>query len=257
MREAAGIRTIAISGAEIREAEPTLAPIYRSGLLLPDNGRVKDPHQLTVLLSGEFEKHGGTVVKGKASTFTTAGKHVTAIVVDGRPLPLQRVVIAAGIGSRELASALGIEVPLEAERGYHINVHDSNVMPRVTVTNRDLSFACAPMSVGLRVAGTAEFAGVGSEPDWSRTELLQRQALKMFPGLRLGKVTRWAGDRPSFPDGLPALGPAPGYDNAWFAFGNGHFGITGGPVMGKYVAQIVAGRTPDIDVAPYSPARFG
>jgi D-amino-acid dehydrogenase len=133
---------------------------------------------------------------------------------------------------------------------------NSNVMPRVAVTNRDLSFACAPMTMGLRVAGTAEFAGVDSEPDWSRAELLERQAVKMFPALKLDKVTRWAGDRPSFPDGLPALGPAPGYENAWFAFGNGHFGITGGPVMGKYAAQIVAGKRPDIDVAPFNPARF-
>jgi D-amino-acid dehydrogenase len=177
--------------------------------------------------------------------------------IDGRSVPVERVVIAAGIGSRKLASALGIEVPLEAERGYHITVHDSNVMPRVTVTNRDLSFACAPMSVGLRVAGTAEFAGEGSEPDWSRAELLKRQAKKMFPALELVNVTRWAGDRPSFPDGLPALGAAPGYDNAWFAFGNGHFGITGGPVMGKHIAQIVAGKRPGIDVAPFSPGRFG
>jgi len=256
MREAAGIRAIAIDADGVREAEPTLAPIYKSGLLLPDNGRVKNPHEITVLLAKEFEKQGGSIVRGVASTFTTDGKRVTAIVVDGKSMPLERLVIAAGIGSRTLASALGIEVPLEAERGYHITVHDSNVMPRVTVTNRDLSFACAPMTVGLRVAGTAEFAGVGSEPDWSRAELLKRQAKRMFPALELANVTQWAGDRPSFPDGLPALGPAPGYDNAWFAFGNGHFGITGGPVMGKQVAQMVAGKKPGIDVSPYSPARF-
>ena len=256
MREAAGIRAVAIDADGIREAEPTLAPIYRSGLLLPDNGRVKNPHELTVLLATELGKNGGTLVKGKAGAFTTAGKRVTRMIIDDRPLPIERLVIAAGVGSRKLASALGITVPLEAERGYHITVHDSNVMPRVTVTNRDLSFACAPMSVGLRVAGTAEFAGEGSEPDWSRAELLKRQAKKMFPALELANISKWAGDRPSFPDGLPALGLAPGYENAWFAFGNGHFGITGGPVMGKYLAQLVAGKKPGIDVAPYSPARF-
>ena len=257
MREAAGIRAIPIDADGVREAEPTLAPIYKSGLLLPDNGRVKDPHELTVLLAKELEKGGGTVVRGKVTEFASAAGHVSAMGVEGKSMPVERLVIAAGMGSRKLASALGIEVPLEAERGYHITVHESNVMPRVTVTNRDLSFACAPMSVGLRVAGTAEFAGVDSEPDWSRAELLKRQAKKMFPALELANVTQWAGDRPSFPDGLPALGPAPGYDNAWFAFGNGHFGITGGPVMGKYLAQIVAGKRPAIDVAPFNPARFG
>jgi D-amino-acid dehydrogenase len=78
----------------------------------------------------------------------------------------------------------------------------------------------------------------------------------MFPALELANVSRWAGDRPSLPDGLPALGAAPGYANVFFAFGNGHFGITGGPVMGKVIAEIVAGAKPGIDVAPYSPNRF-
>jgi D-amino-acid dehydrogenase len=256
MREAAGIKAIPISGAEVLEAEPTLAPIYRSGLLLPDNGRVKNPHQLTTILAKEAEKNGASIVRGKVVSILTSGMHVQAISVNDTTMPIERLVIAAGVGSRKLAAALGIEVPLEAERGYHITVVDSNVMPKVTVTNRDLSFACAPMNMGLRVAGTAEFAGVDSQPDWTRTELLKRQAKKMFPALKLENVTIWAGDRPSFPDGLPALGQAPGYDNAYFAFGNGHFGITGGPVMGKYIAEIVAGKKPGIDVTPFRPSRF-
>lgn len=256
MREAAGVKTIAIDAAGVREAEPTLSPIYKSGLLLPDNGRVKNPHQLVTILAAEFERHGGTIVRGKVTSFLTTGDAVQALVVNDQQMPVERLVIAAGIGSRELARKIGIEVPLEAERGYHITVMGSNVMPKVTVTNRDLSFACAPMNMGLRVAGTAEFAGVGSEPDWSRAELLKRQAQKMFPALKLENVTRWCGDRPSFPDGLPALGPAPGYGNAFFAFGNGHFGITGGPVMGKVIAEIVAGKTPSIDVRPFRPTRF-
>ncbi|APV49471.1 hypothetical protein BWI17_07120 [Betaproteobacteria bacterium GR16-43] len=256
MREAAGIKVIAINGDEVREAEPTLAPIYKSGLLLPDNGRVKNPHQLCTILAKEAEKAGATIVRGKVTSFLTDGKHVQSLVVNDLLMPVDRLVIAAGVGSRKLAKALGIEVPLEAERGYHITVMDSNVMPKVTVTNRDLAFACAPMNMGLRVAGTAEFAGVDSEPNWERTELLKRQAVRMFPMLKLENVTRWAGDRPSFPDGLPALGAAPGYDNAYFAFGNGHFGITGGPVMGKHIAEIVAGKKPGIDVTPYRPSRF-
>ena len=256
MREAAGIRTIAITGDEVREAEPTLAPIYKSGLLLPDNGRVKNPHQLTTILAKEAEKNGATIVRGKVVSILTNGTHVQAIAVNDQTIPVERLVIAAGVGSRKLATALGIQVPLEAERGYHITVVDSNVMPKVTVTNRDLSFACAPMNMGLRVAGTAEFAGVDAPPNWERTLLLERQAQKMFPALKLEKITRWAGDRPSFPDGLPALGLAPGYDNAYFAFGNGHFGITGGPVMGKCIAEIVAGKKPGIDITPFRPGRF-
>jgi D-amino-acid dehydrogenase len=256
MREAAGVKAIAIDANGVRDAEPSLAPIYLSGLLLPDNGRVKDPHRLVTILAREAERNGATILRGKVSSFLTSGDRVQSLVVNDQVVPVDRVVVAAGAGSRELARKLGIDVPLEAERGYHITVADSNVMPKVTVTNRDLSFACAPMSMGLRVAGTAEFAGLDSQPDWRRAELLKRQAVRMFPALKLEGVTQWCGDRPSFPDGLPALGAAPGYANAYFAFGNGHFGITAGSVMGKVIAEIVAGKTPDIDVRPFSPARF-
>ena len=256
MREMAGVKAIAIDADGVREAEPTLAPIYKSGLLLPDNGRVKNPHQLVTILANEAARHGAEIVRGRVTTFQREGDRVQSMVLDGAVTPIERLVIAAGAGSRALAADLGCDVPLEAERGYHITVHDSNVMPRVTVTNRDHAFACAPMNVGLRVAGTAEFAGIGAPPNWKRAELLARQAKRMFPALELANVSRWAGDRPSLPDGLPALGAAPGYANVFFAFGNGHFGITGGPVMGKVIAEIVAGAKPGIDVAPYSPNRF-
>jgi D-amino-acid dehydrogenase len=256
MREAAGVRTIALNADEVREAEPTLAPIYQSGLLLPDNGRCKDPHRLVSILAGEAVRHGAEIVRGKVTAFQHEGGHVQGMAIEGALRPVDRLLIAAGAGSRRLCHELGIDLPLEAERGYHITIHGSNVMPRVTVTNRDSSFACAPMDMGLRVAGTAEFSGIDAPPNWERAELLMRQTRRMFPGVRLEKVTRWAGDRPSFPDGLPVLGAAPGCSNAFVAFGNGHFGITGGPVMGRAIATLIAGEKPGLDVFPFRPERF-
>ena len=113
------------------------------------------------------------------------------------------------------------------------------------------------MNMGLRIAGTAEFAGYDAPPNWQRAEILERQARQMFPGVRMEKVTRWMGRRPSLPDGLPVLGMAPKFANAFFAFGNSHFGMSAGPVMGKVVAALVAGQKPHIDVAPFDPRRFG
>ena len=63
--------------------------------------------------------------------------------------------------------------------------------------------------------------------------------------------------RSTLPDGLPVLGQAPGIDNAYFAFGNSHFGMSAGPVMGRVITQIISGRKPDIDISMFSPTRFG
>jgi len=256
MRAEAGVKTVLLDWMEIRELEPTLAPIFKSGMLLPDNGRCKNPHQLVTALARAAERNGATIVRGEVTGFQTQGERVQSIIVDGKPQPVERIVIAAGAASGKLAAQLGTGIPVEAERGYHITIEDPGVAPRIPVTNTDAKFACSPMNVGLRVAGTAEFAGLDAPPRWQRAELLEAQAQRMFPGVRLEKVTRWAGNRPSLPDGLPVLGTAPKYANAFFAFGNSHFGMSAGPVMGKIVAEMVAGKRPSIDVGPFDPARF-
>ena len=256
MREAAGVRTIVLDEDEIREAEPALAPIFKSGLLLPDNGRCRNPHQLVQILAHEAERNGATILRGKVTGFETNGNRVQGIVIDGKVQPVERVVIAAGAASGELSAKLGTPLPVEAERGYHITIADPGVMPRLPVNNIDAKFVCAPMNMGLRLAGTVEFAGLDAAPDWKRATLLEEQARRMFPGVKMENVTRWSGNRPSLPDGLPVLGTAPRYENAFFAFGNSHFGMTAGPVMGKVVAEIIAGRKPDIDLTPFRPTRF-
>jgi D-amino-acid dehydrogenase len=257
MREAAGVRAVVLDADGIRELEPALAPIFRSGLLLPDNGRCRDPGRLVAVLTAEAIRNGATLTRGKVTGFVREGRRVAQVLVDGTAQAVERVVIAAGIGSRDLAAQLGAPLPLEAERGYHITIADPGVTLRRPVTNRDGSFACAPMNMGLRLAGTVEFAGIDAAPNWSRAALLKEQAVRMFPGVRMEKVSQWAGNRPSFPDGLPVLDRAPGHDNAWFAFGNSHFGLTAAPVMGRTIAELVAGRPPGIDVTPFRAGRFG
>ena len=257
MRAMAGVKCQLLDPMEIRELEPALAPIFQSGMLLPDNGRCKNPHQLVRAIAHEAEANGATILRGRVSGFETNAKNVTAVVVDGVSHRVERVVIAAGAASGQLSTQLGTPLPIEAERGYHITIEDPGVMPRIPVSNVDAKFVCAPMNVGLRAAGTAEFAGHDAPPDWRRAELLVAQVRTMFPGLRLDKVTRWMGRRPSLPDGLPVLGAAPRCANAFFAFGNSHFGMSAGPVMGKIVSELLAGRAPHIDIAAFAPDRFG
>ena len=256
MREAAGVKMTLLDHMEIRELEPSLAHIFKSGMLLPDNARCRNPHQLVTSIARETERHGTTIVRGKVTGFETNAGNVTGIVVDGVVQPAERVVIAAGAYSGRLSAELGTPLPVEAERGYHVTIADPGVMPRISVTNVDAKFVCAPMNMGLRIAGTAEFAGYDAAPNWRRAEILEAQACSMFPGVNMEKVTRWMGRRPSLPDGLPVLGTAPKFANAYFAFGNSHFGMSAGPVMGNVIAEIVAGRKPAIDITPFSPARF-
>jgi len=188
--------------------------------------------------------------------FELASGQVRSVLVDGQKHAVERVLVAAGAASGKLSAMLGTSYPIEPERGYHITAVNPEVMPRTSVSNIDGKFVASPMNMGLRFAGTVEYAGFGASFNKQRTDLLEKQAREMFPGLQLKEVTRWVGERPTISDGLPVLGRAPKVSNAYFAFGNSHYGMTAGPVMGRVIAQIIAGSKADIDIEAFSPTRF-
>ena len=78
----------------------------------------------------------------------------------------------------------------------------------------------------------------------------------MLPALRTEGRTDWLGARPSFPDALPVIDRAPHHENAWFAFGHSHRGLSFAAVTGRTIAEMVSGRPTSIDTAPYRATRF-
>jgi D-amino-acid dehydrogenase len=112
------------------------------------------------------------------------------------------------------------------------------------------------MAMGLRLAGSVEFAGLGPPPDYRRADVLLRKGREIFPHLDTSRTTRWMGHRPCLPDSLPVIGRAPRIANAWLAFGHGHVGMCGGATTGREVAHLVAGRAPQVDLAPFRADRF-
>jgi len=257
LREAAGIRSQALSGAEIRELEPTLSPEFQSGLLLPENGTCLNPHRLVRVLAEQVVRNGGQILRGEVRGFRMERGVPAAAIMGEAEITFGHLVIAAGAWSNALSRQLGLDVPLEAERGYHVTIADPGPMPRMPVTNRDASFASAPMEMGLRLAGTAEYAGIEAAPNWRRARILLEHGRRMYPGLTTASFTEWMGCRPTLPDGLPIIDRSARHANVVFAFGHSHFGLTAAPATGRIVAELVAARQPHaIDLASYRADRF-
>jgi D-amino-acid dehydrogenase len=101
-----------------------------------------------------------------------------------------------------------------------------------------------------------EFAGLSAPPDYRRARMLQDLGRRMFPGLASGGTSEWMGHRPTFPDSLPVIGRATRFSSVYYAFGHGHTGITGSPVTARIISDLVAGRSPEIDISPYRVDRF-
>ena len=261
LRRRRGARVEELSVDEVRQLVPAITPSVRHGVFLPDCMTAADPFRLTTRLVGAFRRDGGAVLRETLRDIeVNSDRHLTLLTDAGRH-EADRLVLATGAWSRRWAAKLGARIPMDTERGYHVMLSDPGIDLRIPVLSGDHRFGVTPMADGIRVAGTAELAGLDAPPNYRRAEMLIPLAKALLPDLRApdrGDVSPdlWMGHRPSTPDSLPVIGPAPRNPNAFFAFGHGHLGLTLGPLTGKLVADLAAGRPPAVDMEPYAAARF-
>jgi D-amino-acid dehydrogenase len=256
LRRDRGIETQELDAAAIRALVPQLAPIYVRGMLVPDQGYVANPERLTKALAAQFERDGGAIVRRKVLDIEVGEGGVKALRTDAGRMPVETLVVCGGVHSGELTAMMGERVPIEAERGYHVTYSDPGLELPIPVSLSDAKLFVTPMEMGVRIAGQAEFAGIYAEPDYRRADVLERHMKRMFPGVHSADKTQWMGRRPSTPDSLPVIGPSRKQPNVYFAFGHGHVGLCGGAPTGQLIADLLAGRKPRLDLAPYRVDRF-
>ncbi len=256
LRRDRGVVCNELDQAGIERLVPALGRRYPRGVHLPEQGFVANPERLTKTLARQFEQDGGTILKRQVLDIDVGEQGPQALLTDAGKLPVETLVICAGVHSGPFAAKLGDRVPLEAERGYHVTFSDPGLELPMPVCSAQHKFFVTPMEMGTRIAGQTEFAGIDAEPDYSRADVLAKHMKRMFPQVREADSTRWMGRRPSMPDSKPVIGRATKYANTYYAFGHGHIGLVGSAPTGRIIADLVAGRQPNIDIAPFRPSRF-
>ena len=129
-------------------------------------------------------------------------------------------------------------------------------MPKAPMMVASGKFVLTPMDGRLRAAGVIEFGGLENGPSRGPFELLHRQVAKLLPDLTCDSVVEWMGHRPATTDSIPVIGEIPGQKGVFTGFGHHHIGLTGGPKTGRFLAQLIAGKQPNVDLTAYDPARF-
>lgn len=247
--------------------EPNLHSAINYSLYFTDVGHTIDPFLFCQAIAS-YALSIGTVFK--KLTIDQITPHDDEIVLSGKnlskniSLSFDKVIIATGAWSKELANQLGYNLPMEYERGYHLDLPETDVSARLTrpVASVERKFIMTPMSHGLRFAGTVEFAGLKLAANMNRAKSLYKNAqyiINDLPRLKANEITEeqcWMGFRPSMPDSLPVIGQAPNHPNIYFAVGHQHLGLTLGAITGKLITQIIQERKTDIDITPFSLERF-
>lgn len=256
LRRDRGVLMEELDRAGIQQKVPQLGGHYEAGLYLPEQGFVTNPERLTKSLAAQFQKDGGKILQRKVLDIEVSPEGPRALVTDAGNMALDTLVICAGSHSNELTAKLGDDVPLEAERGYHVTFSDPRATLPMPVFLPQQKVFVTPMEMGLRIAGQSEFAGNEAEPNYARADVLARQMKQIFPDISSVDATKWMGRRPSMPDSLPVIGPASKLPNVYYAFGHGHVGLCGGAPTGRAIADLVAGRAPVTDMKPFRVNRF-
>ena len=252
-RRTHGITVDLIGPAELAQMEPGLPGVEGGAAFFPKAVFLSDPGQMVGLLAEHVLKKANHV-QTRADRLL---RQFDGIIVEGPGLRLhaRQVVIAAGAHSRSLARQAGDRIPLDTERGYHVEWDMPT--PRLTrpacPTSR--GFYLCPMTGRLRVAGTVELGGLTAPPSPHRIAKLVEGARAIFPDLP-EPSREWMGFRPSLPDSVPVIGPSHAGSEVIHAYGHGHIGLTLAPVTAELVADLVAERPPRRDLSRCLPSRF-
>jgi D-amino-acid dehydrogenase len=250
------VETIVLDADELRRLEPALVRPFARAMLFPQTGAVSDPGGLVSAYTKLFRDRGGEILSASVEGLVPHAEGWTARVASG-DIQAKQAVLAAGAWTDGLARSLGYRFPLAAERGYHQHFA-RGAGPELTRPIHDTggSYIISPMGDKLRVLSGVELAPRGAPPNHAQIRLAVAAAGET---VRLGAPIDnepWLGSRPSTPDGLPVIGPAPRHRGLFFAFGHGHIGLSTGPITGRLVADLLLGRAPVVPVEPFSAERF-
>jgi D-amino-acid dehydrogenase len=253
-RKTLGVAVEMVDPATLATMEPGLPIMDGGAAFFPQAVFLTDPGAVMAKIAQSILAMGVQHRKAKVTRLQRgpSGVHLTGT---GLAVTAHQVVIAAGAHSRVLAAMAGDRIPLETERGYHLEWDGQGERVSRPSCPTSRGFYLCPMAGRLRVAGTVELGGVNAPLSRHRVDKLAAGARAIFPDL--GKPDReWLGFRPSLPDSIPVIGPSRGGSDVVLAFGHGHVGVTLAPVTARIVADALGGRTPQAAASMASPLRF-
>ncbi|GAA0623550.1 NAD(P)/FAD-dependent oxidoreductase [Halomonas beimenensis] len=266
-REAAGARMAHLrrwghevewlEGEALRAREPGLSGELSHGLFFPGAHQVRDPYALVRRLAEAYRARGGEIRQASVERLEPRDAGVR-LHTDQGELDMAQAVVAAGAWSHRLAAGVGLSIPLETERGYHLTLPGRGQALRQPVGSAERRFVMTPMDCGLRVVGFTELGGLSLPPVARRYDSLRHHAGALLADDRGldESAEAWMGFRPTLPDSLPVIDTHPAYPAVHFAFGHQHLGLTQAAITAELVAARVAGETPALELGPYRVTRF-
>lgn len=254
-----GIEARVLTLPEIQAMEPDVEVSARGGVYYPGDAHLTPGLLVKNLI--QYLRDSGVLIEGNTHvhSFISDNKSVKAIRSTRGEVAADHWILAAGSWSGWLGSALHVNLPMQAGKGYSFTVKDVAKNTRIPSIFLEARVAVTPMGADLRFGGTMEIAGIDHRINMNRVHGIVNSIKKYYPGMQVQPPSQnevWHGLRPCSPDGLPYIGRARSYSNVIIATGHAMMGLSLGPGTGRIVSDLVDERKTEVDIALFDPNRY-
>ncbi|WP_426180072.1 glycine oxidase ThiO [Pseudomonas sp. TWRC1-2] len=252
-REGRPLSKVDVSAAH--DAVPVLGGGYSQAIYMADVANVRNPRLVKSLKAALLALPGVTLHEQcEVQGFVLEGEDVVGVNTAAGPILGDQIVLAAGAWSGELLGKLGLALPVEPVKGQMILYKCASDFLSSMVLAKG-RYAIPRRDGHILIGSTLEHEGFDKTPTDSALESLKASAVELIPALADAEVVgHWAGLRPGSPEGIPYIGEVPGFKGLWLNCGHYRNGLVLAPASCQLFADLLLGRTPIIDPAPYAPA---
>ncbi len=254
-RRKLGLNAEILNINELKKLEPNLDLSEGGASYFPDGAYMNDPGKMVNLILNASINKGCQIISQTATKIERVNDGIK-VHLDNQPTIItKQLVVAAGAYSKKFALQAGDKIPLDVERGYHVEYDMAEPLLNRPCCYAAGGFYMSPMSGRLRVVGTVELGGLSPKISQHRIKYLEKGARLFFP--TLSNPTRtWLGFRPSIPDSRPVISQSSKGNDIVYAFGHGHIGLTLAPITADIVESILTKTKPPISISKFSATRF-
>jgi len=253
------LETRIMNAQEVQALEPQVEVNVRGGVLYPIDCHLHPGDFMRTLFNYLSNQGVEFQLNSEVTGFQKNGSNVSKVLTDKGDFDCEELVIASGSWLPVVSKSLGVDIMLQAGKGYSMtfeNMQNNLTYPAILVDHR---VAMTPMGNDLRMGGTMEISGLNSPTLIKRAESIFKASKEYYPGLdvKFPSVDKiWSGLRPLSPDGLPYIGRHSKYDNLTIAGGHAMLGLSLAAATGKLVEELVAKSSLSVPLEPFSVERF-
>lgn len=251
----AGRPLTAVDIQSVHRAVPPLGPGFSHAVYMPGVANVRNPRLLKSLREALLRMPNVTLLENaKATGFVREAERIVGVTTVSGELRADLVLVAAGAWSGGLLASLGLQLPVKPMKGEMVLFKCAeDFLPSMVLAKG--RYAIPRRDGHVLVGSTLEDVGFDKTPTEEALESLRASAVELLPALADAEVVKhWAGLRPGSPEGIPYIGPVPGFEGLWLNCGHFRNGLVLAPASCQLLADLLLGREPIIDPAPYAPA---